>query len=295
MTGTTARTPGLASGPLSSSPTARTPHGVATVYRWEMEKLAALLRVRLAAAACFLAPFGFAAALRLQDAVPADTLFGRWTHFSGFATPMVLLVFCGQWALPLLTCLVAGDIFAAEDRYGTWKMITTRSCTRVGIFWGKALAAMTFAAVTVALLALGGLTAGILVIGTQPLVSLSGTLIPPGQAAGLVLASWTTALPPTLAFTAMGLLFSIATRNGPAGILGPGAVALVMQLLTFVNGVDVLRHLLLTTPYGSWHGLMSAHHYYAPMLRGAGVSAVYLAACLTTGALLLRRRDFEDG
>ncbi|GLY75414.1 ABC transporter permease [Actinoallomurus iriomotensis] len=271
------------------------PHGVATAYRWEMEKLAALLRVRLTAVACFLAPFGLVAALRLQDAVPADTLFGRWTHFSGFATPMVVLVFTGQWALPLLTCLVAGDIFASEDRYDTWKTILTRSCTRLGVFWGKAFAGMTFAVLVVVLLALGSLAAGVLVIGARPLVSLSGTLIPPGPAAGLVLESWATAVPPTLGFTAMGLLFSVATRNGPAGILGPSAVGLVMQLLSFVNGVDVLRHLLLTTPYGSWHGLMSAHPYYAPLLWGGLVSAVYLAGCLAAGYLLLRRRSFDEG
>ena len=289
MTGTMVETPldGTASPP-------HVPHGVATVYRWEMEKLGALLRVRLTAVACFLAPFGLVAVLQLQDAVPADTLFGRWTHFSGFATPMVMLVFTGQWALPLLTCLVAGDIFSSEDRYGTWKTILTRSCTRAGIFWGKAFAALTFAVVIVVLPALGSLTAGVLVIGTQPLVGLSGTLIPPGEATGLVLASWGTAIPPTLGFTAMGLLFSITTRNGPAGILGPSAVGLIMQLLTFVNGVDVVRHLLLTTPYGSWHGLMSAHHYYAPLLRGAVVCGVYTAGCLVAGYLLLRRRDFED-
>lgn len=295
MTGTMAGTPGGLKGAAASPPPRRPPHGVATVYRWEMEKLAALLRVRVAAVACFLAPFGFVAALRLQDAVPADTLFGRWAHFSGFATPMVMLVFTGQWALPLLTCLVAGDIFASEDRYGTWETILTRSCTRAGIFWGKSLAAMTFAVATVVLLALGSLTAGVLLIGTQPLVSLSGTLIPPGHAAGLVLGSWATAIAPTLGFTAMGLLFSIATRNGPAGILGPSAVGLIMQLLTFVNGVDPLRHLLLTTPYGSWHGLMSAHHYYAPLVRGTAVSAIYLAVCLVAGYLLLRRRDIEEG
>lgn len=75
----------------------------------------------------------------------------------------------------------------------------------------------------------------------------------------------------------------------------PSAVGLVMQLLTFVNGMDVVRHLLLTTPYGSWHGLMSAHRYYAPLLWGALVCAVYLAGCLTVGRLLLRRRDIDDG
>lgn len=266
-----------------------------TVYRWEMEKLAALLRVRLAAAACFVAPFGLAAALRLQDAMPADTLLGEWTHLTGFATPMVLLGFTTQWALPMLSCLVAGDIFAGEDRYGTWKTILTRGCDRTSIFWGKALAAMTYAVLVVALLALGGLSAGELVIGHQPMIGLSGNLIPGGQAAGLVLASWGVAVLPTLGFTAMGLLVSIGTRNAPAGILLPTVVGLLMQLLELVGGLGVVREVLLTTPYDAWHGLFAANRYYGPLVRGVVVSAVYLIGCLAAGYLLLRRRDITEG
>ncbi|GIH15064.1 ABC transporter permease [Rugosimonospora africana] len=266
-----------------------------TVYRWEMEKLAALLRVRLAAGACFVAPFGFAVALRLQDAVPADTLFGEWVHLSGFATPMVLLVFTSQWALPLIACLVAGDIFAAEDRYGTWKTILTRAASRTSIFWGKSLAAMTYSVLMVALLALGGLSAGELLIGHQPLIGLSGTLIPPGQAAGLVLASWGVAVLPTLGFTAMGLLFSIATRNGPAGILTPTVIGLLMQLLALISGADLVRRVLLTTPYNAWFGFVRADRYYGPLLWGTVVSAGYVIGCLALGYLLMRRRDIDAG
>jgi ABC-2 type transport system permease protein len=267
----------------------------AIVYRWEMAKLVSLQRVRLAAAACVAAPFGFAALLRLQDSVPADTLLGNWVHLTGYATPMVLLVFTSQWALPLLTCLVAGDIFAAEDRYGTWRMILTRSCGRAGVFWGKALAAMTYAVAMLALLALAGLGAGVLVIGHQPLIGLSGTQYPAGQATGLVLASWAVTVLPTLGFTAMGVLVSIATRNGPAGILVPAVAGLLMQLLALVNGPALLREALLTTPYDAWHGLLSESRYFQPLARGSLVSAVYLVGCLAAGFLLLRRRDITEG
>jgi ABC-2 type transport system permease protein len=266
-----------------------------TLYRWELEKLTAQWRVRAVFGVAVLAPWLFVAALRLQDAVPADTLFGRWVHLTGFATPLVVLVFTTQYALPLLISLVAGDIFAAEDRYGTWKTLLTRSAGRGAVFAGKALAAGTYTVVFVGLLACSSLAAGVVVLGHQPLVGLSGTLIGGGAATGLVLAAWASVLPAALAFAALAMLCSIATRNGPAAIIIPTMVGLLMQLASFVNGVDPLRHLLLTANFEAWHGFFTADRYYQPLVTSAGLSAMYLMSCLGIGYLLLHRRDFTEG
>ena len=57
--------------------------------------------------------------------------------------PLLMLGFAAQWVLPLLTALVAGDIFASEDQHGTWKTVLTRSVSRGQLFWAKTLAAVT--------------------------------------------------------------------------------------------------------------------------------------------------------
>lgn len=277
---------GSAPGPVAAS---------LTVYRWELEKLTAQFRVRAAAGAAILAPWLFVLALRAQDTVPADTLFGRWVHLTGFATPLVILVFTTQWALPLLISLVAGDIFAAEDRYGTWKTLLTRGAGRGAIFAGKALAAATYTVVIVLLLALSSVAAGVVVLGHDPLVGLSGTLIPAGTAVGLVLASWATVLPAALGFAAVGMLFSVLTRNGPAGILAPTVVGLLMQLYAFVDGPAVVRHAMLTSGFDGWHGLLTARPFYGPLVTGIFVSLGYVVVCLAAAYLLLRRRDITEG
>ena len=66
---------------------------------------------------------------------------------SGLAVPLVILLFGAVWMFPLITALVAGDIFASEDHNGTLKTILTRSLERGQIFAGKALAAATYAVV----------------------------------------------------------------------------------------------------------------------------------------------------
>ncbi len=69
-----------------------------------------------------------------------DVAFGRYVDDSGLAVPLVLLLFGAVWLFPLITALVAGDIFASEDHNGTLKTILTRSLERWQIFAGKALA-----------------------------------------------------------------------------------------------------------------------------------------------------------
>jgi len=266
--------------------------GMWSVYRAERRKLASQLAIRLLALVCLLGPFVFAAILKVQSGSPTDTLYGVWVHSSGFAVSLVLLAFAGSWGFPIVAGIVAGDIFSSEDRYGTWKMVLTRSCTRRELFVGKLLAATTFSLGLVLLTTVSSLVAGMLLVGDQSLVSLSGTLFSPGRSLGLVLVSWLVCAVPALAFTSLAVLFSIATRNGIMGVIGPGLVALAMQLLLLV-GSGIWAHMLLVgSAFNGWHPLFSTHPYYGPLIVGIAVSLVWTIVCLGASWLILRRRDF---
>ena len=93
----------------------------------------------------------------------------------------MVLVFSCSWALPLLTSLVAGDVFAAEDRLGTWRhlLVAVRSPRR--IFAAKALASLTVILLLVAGLAASGIAGGLVAVGNHPLVGLDGHLLAPGE------------------------------------------------------------------------------------------------------------------
>src|SRR5262245_16149376 len=108
-------------------------------YRFELVKLFSQWRVRLLVLACLIAPALFVAAVSLQTSLPVDTVFGRWMNATGWAGSLVMLGFAGSYALPLLTSLIAGDVFASEDRLGTWRhlLVVVRSHRR--IFVAKAL------------------------------------------------------------------------------------------------------------------------------------------------------------
>jgi ABC-2 type transport system permease protein len=265
---------------------------VLNVYRVERRKLLAQLSTRVLALVCALGPIAFAVLLRLQSGVPADTLLGAWVHSSGYALPFVVLGFGGYWGFPVLAGVLAGDLFSSEDRYGTWKTLLTRSVTRGDVFAGKVLAAAVLAVALVAVTALSSIASGLLLTGDGRLVGLGGNVIHPGEGLLLVLASWLLALGGVLAFTSLAVLFSLASRNGIVGVLGPVIAGLVMQLLALIGSGTWLHLLLLASTFGDWHGLLAAPRFYGPLVVGICVCVLWTLACLGASWTMLRRRDF---
>jgi ABC-2 type transport system permease protein len=205
--------------------------------------------------------------------------------------PLVILGFAALWVFPVLASIVGGDVFSAEDRYGTWTTVLTRSRSRAEVFAGKVLTAVGFAAVAVTVLAVSSVAAGALVIGRQPLVDLSGVLLPPAEALVRIALAWASVLPPTFGFVAVAVLVSVATRSSAAGIGLPVVAGLVMQLYGFVDGPETVRRMLIASAFGAWHGLLTEPPYYGSLVHGTAVSAAYLSACLVLAYRMLRWRD----
>jgi ABC-2 type transport system permease protein len=270
----------------------RSRSGVIGAYRVERRKLAAQLSTRLLMLVCVVGPFAFAALLKVQSGTPADTLFGAWVHSSGFAVALVVLGFAGAWGFPVMAGVLAGDMFSSEDRFGTWKTLLTRSCTRPEVFLGKLFAAASFALALVALTAAASLVAGVLLVGAQPLVGLGGQLLSSGRCWLLVAASWALVILPVLAYTSLALLFSVSARSGIVGVLGPILVALATQLLVLI-GRGVWAHLVLVgSAFDGWHGLFAGRRFYGPLAVSSLISVIWILGCLTASWMILRRRDF---
>ena len=76
--------------------------GVLVVWRLELVKLGRPAPGADDRHPGLVGPFLAVAVLNVQSATPGDTPFGQWVHTSGFALPMVILGFGGQWLLPVL-------------------------------------------------------------------------------------------------------------------------------------------------------------------------------------------------
>ncbi|MEV7385341.1 ABC transporter permease [Streptomyces sp. NPDC091215] len=274
------------------APARRVP--VSRGYRFELVKLVSQWRIRLLVLACWIAPALFVAGVSQQSTLPADTLFGRWMHATGWAGPLVMLGFAGTWALPLLTSVVAGDVFASEDRLGTWRhlLVAVRSPAR--IFVAKTLASLTVILLLVAGLAVSSAVGGLVAVGNQPLVGLDGHLLSPGDAAVRVLLSWAAALAPTLALAAIGLLGSVALGRSPMGLLLPPVVALTMSVAQMLPLPVAVRLALPGYAFISWNGLFTSPTQLAPLLIGVAVSLAWAVLATVLAYALFVRRDFTN-
>ena len=281
--------------PLETGTSTRRRPGLLAPLRWEMRKLRAQLRAKAVLVGAVVLPIAVVVVVQGQSRPPKDTLFGRFATDNGFALALLVLGFASQWVLPLLTAVVAGDIFASEDQHGTWKTVLTRSTSRGRLFWAKTLTASGFAAIVLLVLAAATIASSVLIVGHQPLTGLSGQTIAAGEALRLVALSWATMLPPLLGFTCLAILLSVWSRNPAVGIAGPVVIGMVMQLGGALGGVEAIRPFLLTTPFEAWHGLLADPRFTGPLTEGLLTSAGWCAVSLGASYLMLRRRDITGG
>jgi ABC-2 type transport system permease protein len=265
--------------------------GTLTVYRWELRKLRSQKRTYIGLGAAVVIPLIFVAAVAIRSGGPEDVAFGRYIHDTGLAIPLVLLLFGSVWMFPLITALVAGDIVAAEDHNGTLKTILTRSLERGQIFAGKTLATATYAGLAIFLSGAVAVSAGSLVSGFNPLVTLSGKTVSATSALGLVGASLLVYLIPIFAIACIGLLLSTVTRNSAAAVVGTLMISLIVQLVAIVPGLGGLHPYLLSTQFDAWQGLLRTPIDWDPTIRSGWVCALYGIPSLAAAYLLFVRRD----
>jgi ABC-2 type transport system permease protein len=277
---------------------ARLRPGVRTVYRWELFKLRYQKRTYLGLGAAALVPILFVVAIHFRHHRQGggdDFAFASYLTKSGLVVPLVMLLFGAVWMFPLITALVAGDIFASEDHNGTLKTVLTRSLERWQIFAGKALAALTYAIVAIFLSGTVAVIAGCIESGFNSVQTLTGTIVSAPRGLELVYLSLLVYLIPIATVVCIGLLLSTITRNSAAAVVGTLMVSLLFQLIGILPGLGAVVPYLLSTQFNAWQGLLRQPIDFSPIIRAAWVCAMYGIPALGAAFLVFLRRDVAGG
>jgi len=292
----TADSPGLRPGARAAGRSRSRP-GVAVVYRWELFKLRYQKRTYLGLGAAAIVPILFVVAIHFRHHRDNGNNFAFQSYLtkSGLVVPLVLLLFGAVWLFPLITALVAGDIFASEDHNGTLKTVLTRSLERWQIFTGKALAAATYAVVAIFISGTVGVVAGSIQSGFNSVQTLSGSIVSAPKGLELVYLSLLVYLIPIATVVCIGLLLSTITRNSAAAVVGTLMVSLLFQLIGVLPGLGALQPYLLSTQFNAWQGLLRQPIDWSPIVRAAWVCAMYGVPALATAFLVFLRRDVAGG
>jgi len=283
--------------PPDPSPTVAEPASgalgdLAAVVRVEAVKLAHRWHVRLLALVCVVAPFVFAAGLKLSGSLPMDTLYGRWLLSSAPAFPLFALAVTGSWAFPALSSVVGGDILASEDKHGTWPLVLTRSRPAYALVVGKLVVAVCCAVLAVLLLALSATGAGLLLGAGNPLPGLSGQHLTDGHAYAVVLAAWAATVPGALAWVTIALALSAFTRSSLVGILAPALAGIVLQLTLLIDGPPAMRMFSPSAALDAWHALVEIPSSARPLVATMLVALVWaVLGAVALAAALKRRRS----
>src|ERR687884_1825918 len=110
--------------------------------------------------------------------------------------------------------------------------------------------------------------------------TLGGTMFTRAGSLGAVAVSWAICLLPAFGFACLAIAFSVAFQSSVVGVIGAVVTGFLMQLYAFLNGWDFIRHILLSTTFFAWHGVLDRPAYYDPLVRGVIVDAIYIAALL---------------
>jgi ABC-2 type transport system permease protein len=211
---------------------------------------------------------------------------------NGLALPVIALALTMQLLLPLVGSMSAADAIAGESAHGTLRGLLIAPVGRIRLFWVKAsgVLAVVFAAVLV--IAVVGLIAGLVLLGSDNLLTISGTHIGVGAALGRVglAVLWVTVQ--MFAVAAVALAISACTQHPLVVMAATLAGVVVCAVLQSISVLDWLAPYLLTDSWMSVIDLLRDPVPASTLWEGLARAACYLVIGLS---LALARMVTRDG
>jgi ABC-2 type transport system permease protein len=166
---------------------------------------------------------------------------------NGLVLPVVALVIAQALLLPLVVAMVAADAFAGESAHGTLRGLLLAPVSRVRLVGVKAFGVLVMAVLAVTVLAVSGVLTGLIVVGSDGLVTLSGTMVPVGPALVRVLMAvgWVTVQAAAVGMIALAI--SSLTDHPLVVLAATMGTLIVFGVLGTIPALSWLQPLLINT------------------------------------------------
>lgn len=170
---------------------------------------------------------------------------------NGLVLPIVTLMLAQNLLLPLVAAMVAADALAGESSHGTLRGLLLAPVGRVRLVWVKAFGVLVMTVLAVTVIAVSGVITGLVLIGSDGLVTLSGTTLPLGDALGRVALAVGWSSVQMAGIGAIALAISSLTDH-PLVVLAVTLGALIVfGVLGAIPSLEWLHPLLITTGWPS--------------------------------------------
>ncbi len=229
----------------------------------------------------------------------------RLAQQSGLLVPAAVLSVMSTFLLVVIAGLLAADSIAGDAAWGNLRYVLMRPVGRARLLVAKATVAGILIWISVVLIALAALAAGLIAFGSHP-VTVPALPAVGGNAAtaGFQLGASTVLLRVAIAtayvafgFTALlalGTFFSTLTDT-PTGAIGATVgVYIVSEILDGISQLGSIRYGLPTHYLTAWQPMFTQNEYPQDMIAGIVVQLAYLAVFGTAATLWFRRKDIRS-
>ncbi|CAM00326.1 ABC-2 type transport system permease protein [Saccharopolyspora erythraea NRRL 2338] len=193
---------------------------------------------------------------------------------NGLVLPVATLVLAQTMLLPLVVSMTAADALAGESAHGTLRGLLLAPVGRVRLVGVKAAGVLAMVLLSVGVIAVSGVLTGLVIVGGDGMVSLSGTTLPLGSALGRVALAAAWSATQMAAIGAIALAISSLTDHPLVVMAATMGTLIVFGVLGSLPALDWLQPLLITTGWTSVVDVLRD-----PVVTGALVDGLLRAGC----------------
>ena len=210
---------------------------------------------------------------------------------NGFVLPVLSLTLLLAMLLPLLGAMSAADALAGESNHGTLRGLLIAPVSRARLLGVKAFGVGTVVFIATVAIALVGLITGVVLVGTDGLITLSGNTLSFGDALTRIGVSVLWVSFQVWAVAAIALAVSAFTEHPLVVMAATLAGALVFAILTVIPQLDWIQPYLLTTGWTSLTDVLRDPMPWDGLINSTLKAACYLVIGLSVAYARLASKD----
>jgi ABC-2 type transport system permease protein len=198
--------------------------------------------------------------------------------------------------VPLLICLVAGDVIAGEANMGTLRLLVTKPVSRTKLLLSKFLASALYTLALLTFMAVLGLLGSVAIFGVSDLMVQKSDmfiLLDSTDVLWRYAAAYGFAALSMITVAAVAFLFSVFADNSIGPIVAAMSVVIVMTILTTMDIpiFNLLKPYLFTNHMLNWKGFFDNPVDGREVLKSAGVLVLHIVLFVSLAVYAFRKKD----
>jgi ABC-2 type transport system permease protein len=198
--------------------------------------------------------------------------------------------------VPLLICLVAGDVVAGEAAMGTLRLLVTKPVSRTALMLSKFAASSIYTLALLAFMAVVGLVGSVLLFGVSDLMVQKSDmfiLLDKEDVLWRYVGACGFAALSMITVAALAFLFSVFAENGIGPIVSAMSVVILCTILTTMDIplFYALKPFLFTNHMLNWKGFFDKPVDVAEVLKSAGVLILHTVLFVSLAVWFFKKKD----